>query len=84
VTEALEVLTIRAVAEVPEVSNKTVDAVSRTGELPAFKTRALWPFRRADLARGSWAQEDDRSGLGLRCRGGTEQGAGADDIGDDH
>ena len=45
----LEVLTIRDVAEVLQLGEKTVYAMAAAGELPAFKLRGKWRLRRVDL-----------------------------------
>lgn len=78
-TDALEVLTIRDVAEVLKVGTKTVYTMAQSGELPAFKVGGQWRFLRADIDRWIQARVDDRSGPWQQSRGSTGPGAGADD-----
>lgn len=47
-----EILTIRDVAELLKVGEKTVYTMAQRGELPAFKVRGQWRFRRGDI--GAW------------------------------
>ena len=44
-----EILTIREVAALLKVGEKTVYTMAQTGDLPAFKVRGQWRFRRVDL-----------------------------------
>lgn len=49
---ALEVMTIRDVAQTLQLAEKTVYTMAAAGELPAFKVRGQWRIRRVDLE--SW------------------------------
>ncbi|NMB74983.1 MAG: helix-turn-helix domain-containing protein [Myxococcales bacterium] len=44
-----EVLTIREVAALLKLAEKTVYLMAQQGELPVFKVRGQWRIRRADL-----------------------------------
>ena len=44
-----EILTVVEVAVLLKVSRKTVYKMAVRGELPAFKVRGCWRFRRADI-----------------------------------
>ncbi|MCD2514730.1 helix-turn-helix domain-containing protein [Massilia sp. G4R7] len=44
-----EVLTIKDVAALLKVSEKTIYSMAQNGELPAFKVRGQWRFSRKDL-----------------------------------
>ena len=81
--DALEVLTIRGVADVLKVGTKTVYTMAQNGELPAFKVGGQWRFRRADIDRWIQARVDARSGGGRaannRAAAGTVE---ADDEGE--
>lgn len=65
-----EVLTIKEVAALLKLAEKTVYAMANAGEIPAFKIRGQWRIKRAELDR--W--------LDAQPRGGTTEG---DDHGDD-
>ena len=47
-----EVLTITEVATLLKVADKTVYTMAQRGEIPCFKVRGQWRFRRSDL--DSW------------------------------
>lgn len=47
-----EILTIRDVAELLNVGEKTVYTMAQRGELPAFKVWGQWRFCRGDI--GAW------------------------------
>ena len=47
-----EILTLPEVAQLRKVAEKTVYTMAQKGELPAFKVRGQWRFRRQDL--DSW------------------------------
>jgi excisionase family DNA binding protein len=47
-----EILTLPEVAQLLKVADKTVYTMAQKGELPAFKVRGQWRFRRQDL--DSW------------------------------
>lgn len=44
-----EILTIVEVAQLLKVAEKTVYTMAQKGELPAFKVRGQWRFKRDDL-----------------------------------
>ena len=44
-----ELLTIREVASLPKIGEKTAYTMAQAGDLPGFKVRGQWRFRRADL-----------------------------------
>ena len=44
-----EFLTIREVAELLRIGEKTAYTLVQTGELPGFKAGGQWRFRRSDL-----------------------------------
>jgi len=46
-----EVLTIKDIAEILKLAEKTVYSMASSGELPAFKIRGQWRVRRADFER---------------------------------
>ncbi len=51
-----EVLTIKDVAAILKLAEKTVYAMANAGEIPAFKIRGQWRVRRADLEKWLDAQ----------------------------
>lgn len=44
-----EILTIREVASLLKIGEKTAYTMAQAGDLPGFKVRGQWRFRRADL-----------------------------------
>ncbi|WNG48865.1 helix-turn-helix domain-containing protein [Archangium minus] len=44
-----EILTVQEVAALSKVADKTVYTMAQKGEIPAFKVRGQWRFKRADL-----------------------------------
>ncbi|WP_257445989.1 methylation-associated defense system helix-turn-helix domain-containing protein MAD1 [Archangium lipolyticum] len=44
-----EILTLPEIAQLLKVAEKTVYTMAQKGELPAFKVRGQWRFKRADL-----------------------------------
>ena len=44
-----DVLTIREVAALLKVGEKTIYSMAQSGELPAFKVRGQWRFSRKDI-----------------------------------
>jgi excisionase family DNA binding protein len=44
-----EILTIRDVAGLLKIGEKTAYTMAQSGDLPGFKVRGQWRFRRADL-----------------------------------
>ena len=49
-----EILTIREVAALLKIGEKTTYTMAQSGDLPGFKVRGQWRFRRADL--DTWIQ----------------------------
>lgn len=49
-----EILTVQEVAALLKVADKTVYTMAQRGEMPAFKVRGQWRFRRADI--DAWIQ----------------------------
>jgi len=44
-----QILTLPEVAQLLKVAEKTVYTMSQKGELPAFKVRGQWRFKREDI-----------------------------------
>lgn len=61
-----EILTVQEVAALLKVADKTVYTMAQQGEIPAFKVRGQWRFRRADLDAWIAAQTRRKSGKGNR------------------
>jgi excisionase family DNA binding protein len=55
-----EVLTIKEVAALLKLAEKTVYTMAQTGEIPAFKIRGQWRIKRAELDR--WFDAQPRGG----------------------
>ena len=66
---AYEVLTIKEVAALLKLAEKTVYAMAQAGEIPAFKIRGQWRIRRAELDQ--WIDAQPRGG---ESRGGNHDG----------
>lgn len=49
-----EILTVLEVAALLKVADKTVYTMAQKGEIPAFKVRGQWRFRRLDI--DAWIQ----------------------------
>jgi excisionase family DNA binding protein len=58
-----EFLTVPEVATLLRVVDKTVYTMAQRAELPAFKVRGQWRFRRLDINTWIDAQVAQRSGL---------------------
>jgi len=54
-----EVLTIKDVAALLKVGEKTIYSMAQGGELPAFKVRGRWRFSRKDL--DAWMEQQKHS-----------------------
>ena len=54
-----EVLTIKDVAALLKVGQKTAYSMAQTGELPAFKVRGQWRFSRKDI--DEWIEKQKRT-----------------------
>lgn len=57
-----EVLTIKEVAALLKLAEKTVYTMANAGEIPAFKIRGQWRIKRADLDK--WLDAQPRGGEG--------------------
>lgn len=57
-----EVLTIKEVAALLKLAEKTVYAMAQAGEIPAFKIRGQWRIKRTELDR--WIDAQPRGGDG--------------------
>jgi excisionase family DNA binding protein len=55
-----EVLTIKEVAALLKLAEKTVYAMAQAGEIPAFKIRGQWRIKRAEFDR--WIDAQPRGG----------------------
>jgi len=55
-----EILTVSEVSGLLKVAEKTVYTMAQQGELPAFKVRGQWRFRRTDLE--AWIDAKTRGG----------------------
>jgi excisionase family DNA binding protein len=53
-----EVLTIREIAELLKLAEKTVYSMAQRGEIPAFKVRGQWRVRRSEMER--WIDKQPR------------------------
>ena len=50
-----EILTLPEVARLLKIADKTVYTMAQKGELPAFKVRGQWRFKREDI--DSWIEQ---------------------------
>ena len=50
-----KILTIREVAALLKIGDKTAYTMAQSGELPCFKVRGQWRFRRCDI--NSWIHD---------------------------
>lgn len=50
-----EILTLPEVAKLLKVAEKTVYTTAQRAEIPAFKVRGQWRFKRADI--DSWIEQ---------------------------
>lgn len=57
-----EVLTIKDVAAILKMAEKTVYSMAQAGELPAFKIRGQWRIRRKDF--DEWVERQARASSG--------------------
>jgi excisionase family DNA binding protein len=57
-----EVLTIKELAVLLKLAEKTVYAMANAGELPAFKIRGQWRIRRTELEH--WMDEQPKGRRG--------------------
>lgn len=68
-----EVLTIKEVAALLKLAEKTVYAMANAGEVPAFRVRGQWRIKRDELDR--WIDAQPRGGArtpGTRNRAGSK------------
>jgi excisionase family DNA binding protein len=54
-----EILTLAEVAQLLKVADKTVYTMAQRGEVPAFKVRGQWRFKRDDLDQ--WIEQQKQS-----------------------
>jgi excisionase family DNA binding protein len=54
-----EILTLAEVAQMLKVAGKTVYTMAQRGEVPAFKVRGQWRFKRDDL--NQWIEQQKAS-----------------------
>src|SRR6266568_1837896 len=59
-----EILTVPEVAKLLKVADKTVYTMAQNAELPCFKVRGQWRFRREDIDRWIDQQTDRTAGRG--------------------
>ena len=59
-----EILTLAEVAQLLKVADKTVYTMAQRGEIPAFKVRGQWRFKRADLDQWIERQKAAQSEIG--------------------
>jgi len=62
------ILTLPEVAELLKVAEKTVYTMAQRGQLPAFKVRGQWRFKRSDLEQ--WI-EDQKAAVNEATKGGA-------------
>jgi len=58
------ILTIKDVASILKLAEKTVYSMAQEGELPAFKVRGQWRIRRADFEKWIALQAQSQIGTG--------------------
>lgn len=59
-----EILTLKEVAQLLKVAEKTVYTMAQNQELPAFKVRGQWRFRREDIDRWIDQQTEKKKARG--------------------
>lgn len=59
-----EILTLKEVAQLLKVAEKTVYTMAQNQELPAFKVRGQWRFRREDIDRWIDQQTEKKNAEG--------------------
>ena len=64
-----EVLTIKEVASLLKIGEKTAYTMAQAGDLPGFKVRGQWRFRRQDVF--SWIEEQKRAAATKADEGGA-------------
>jgi len=66
-----EILTIPELAALLKVGEKTAYTMAQRGELPGFKVRGQWRFRRTDIE--AWIDGQIRAGRGDDMPAGDEE-----------
>lgn len=64
VTMPDEILTLPEVAQLLKVADKTVYTMAQKGEIPAFKVRGQWRFKREDIDR--WIERQKLEAKGAK------------------
>lgn len=64
-----EILTIREVAALLKIGEKTTYTMAQEGQLPSFKVRGQWRFRRADIDNWIARQVDQMADPGHEPEG---------------
>lgn len=59
-----EILTLPEVAQLLKVADKTVYTMAQKGEIPAFKVRGQWRFKREDIDR--WIERQKLEAKGAK------------------
>ena len=54
-----EILTLPEIAHLLKVAEKTVYTMAQRGEIPAFKVRGQWRFKRVDI--DSWIEQQKQA-----------------------
>jgi excisionase family DNA binding protein len=63
-----EILTLPDVARLLKVADKTVYTMAQEAQIPAFKVRGQWRFKRADLDR--WIERQKAASRGVATKRG--------------
>ena len=63
------ILTLPEVAGLLKVAEKTVYTMAQRGQLPAFKVRGQWRFKRSDLDQ--WIEDQKAMAKGEASKGGA-------------
>lgn len=59
-----EILTVQEVAALLKVADKTVYTMAQRGEIPAFKVRGQWRFKRDDI--NAWIERQKLEAMGTK------------------
>ena len=54
-----EILTLPEISQLLKVAEKTVYTMAQRGEIPAFKVRGQWRFKRVDI--DSWIEQQKQA-----------------------
>lgn len=80
-----EILTLPEVAQLLKVADKTVYTMAQCGEIPAFKVRGQWRFKRIDLDQWIEGQKSaHRAGGGAMPKSSSDATAKKRPTRDDH